>query len=276
MKVLIIGAKGQLGYEFCRIFKNDAISTDADTLDITNKSEIMSAPDCDIIVNCSAYTNVDGAEDDFENAYKVNVEGVENLTELAKMRNIPIVHISTDYVFDGEGSEPYRETDKANPKSVYGKTKFKGEEIVRKYPKHFIVRTAWLYGINGKNFVKTIARAGREKGNLKVVSDQVGSPTNAKDLALQISRLIQTDKFGTYHCTGSGRCSWYEFACEIIKILEIPCKITPCKTEEYPAKAKRPKFSVLDNTKMESVTKSKMPEWNKSLESFLIDYKDKM
>ena len=270
MKVLITGANGQLGYEFSKLLGENAILTDFDNLDITDFCQVQNAPEVDIIINCAAYTNVDGAEDNEKDASAVNVTGPENLTKLAKLRNIPIVHVSTDYVFDGTGEIPYVESDKTNPQSVYGTTKLEGEEKVREYNKHYIVRTAWLYGEKGKNFVKTIARVGREKGQLKVVSDQIGCPTNAKDLAEQILRLIETEKYGTYHCTGSGKCSWYDFACEIISGLEIECEVAPCKTGEFPAKAKRPAFSVLDNSKLEKVTSSKMPYWKESLKEYLL------
>ncbi|MBQ7039943.1 MAG: dTDP-4-dehydrorhamnose reductase [Clostridia bacterium] len=271
MKILITGAKGQLGNEFSKLLGSSAILTDYDNLDITDYEQVKNAPEADIIINCAAYTNVDGAEDDYDGACQLNAKGVENLTKLAEMRNIPIVHVSTDYVFDGEGKKPYTECDATNPKSVYGNTKLEGERIVSAYPKHYIVRTAWLYGEMGKNFVKTIARVGREKGKLKVVSDQFGCPTNAKDLAEQILRLIKTDAYGTYHCTGSGECSWFDFACEIIKLLGIECEVSPCKTGEFPAKAKRPAYSVLDNSKLEKAVGAKMPQWKESLEKYLKD-----
>ena len=267
MKVLLTGADGQLGQAFCTLLGAEAIATDASTLDITKNIDFEAS--FDLIINCAAYTNVDGAEDDFETAFSVNVTGAQNLVNFAKRKNVPLVHVSTDYVFDGMSEKPYTEEDAVCPQSVYGKTKEEGEQIVRTYEKHFIVRTAWLYGKQGKNFVKTIMRVAKEKGELKVVSDQIGCPTNAADLAKQIVRIAQTEAYGTYHCTGSGMCSWYDFACEIVKLLNIPCVVSPCKTGEFPTKAKRPAYSVLDNTKTENLTGEKMPFWKDSLTEFI-------
>lgn len=268
MKMLVTGANGQLGREICKLLGENAIATDLDALDITKPIEFSGA--CDGIINCAAYTNVDGAETDEENAYRLNVLGAQNLAEFAKKRNIPLVHVSTDYVFDGTANTPYTESDAVCPTSVYGKTKEAGEQAVRQYEKHFIVRTAWLYSAHGKNFVKTIMKAAREKGELKVVADQIGCPTNAKDLAKQILKLVQTREYGTYHCTGSGMCSWYDFAKAITEFAEIPCIVNPCKTGEFPTKASRPAYSVLDNSKAEKVTGFKMPDWQDSLKTFLL------
>lgn len=267
IKVLITGADGQLGHAFCAALGENAVATDAYALDITKN--IVFDASFDLIINCAAYTNVDGAEDNYENAYDVNVTGVKNLVEYAKKKDVPLVHISTDYVFNGTSEIPYCETDAVCPESVYGKTKEEGERVVRAYEKHFIVRTAWLYGKHGKNFVKTIMRVAKEKGQLKVVSDQIGCPTNADDLVNQILRIVQTDAYGTYHCTGSGACSWYDFACEIVKLSNIPCVVSPCKTGEFPTKAKRPAYSVLNNTKTENLTGEKMPFWKDSLTKFI-------
>ena len=267
IKVLLTGADGQLGRTISSLLGENAIATDAYTLDIT-KPIVWDEP-FDIIINCAAYTNVDGAEDNPDMAEEINVSGTKNLVEFAKRKNVPLVHISTDYVFDGMSVKPYKETDAVCPQSVYGKTKEAGEQYVRQYEKHFIVRTAWLYGKYGKNFVKTIMHVAKEKGELKVVSDQIGCPTNAEDLAKQILRLVETDAYGTYHCTGSGMCSWYDFACEIIRLSNIPCVVSPCVTGEFPAKAKRPAYSVLDNTKLERVTGAKMPDWKDSIAKFI-------
>ncbi len=267
IKVLLTGADGQLGKAFCDLLGENVIATDADTLDITKPID-FDIP-FDIIINCAAYTNVDGAEDAPDLAEKINVLGAKNLAEFATKKDVPLVHISTDYVFDGTFKTPYTEQDSVCPQSVYGKTKEAGERYVRQHEKHFIVRTAWLYGKHGKNFVKTIMRVAKEKGELKVVCDQIGCPTNAEDLAKQILRLIGTEAYGTYHCTGSGICSWYDFAFEIIKLSGIPCTVSPCKTGEFPAKAKRPAYSVLDNTKLEQITGKKMPCWKDSLAEFI-------
>lgn len=267
IKVLITGADGQLGRTFSALLGENAIITDAYTLDIT-KPIVLDEP-FDIIVNCAAYTNVDGAEDNPDLAEEINVFGTKNLVEFARKKDVPIVHVSTDYVFDGASETPYTEKDLVSPQSVYGKTKEAGERFVRQYEKHYIVRTAWLYSKHGKNFVKTIMRFAKEKGELQVVSDQIGCPTNAEDLTKQIIRLIKTNAYGTYHCTGSGLCSWYDFACEIVRLSDISCVVSPCKTGTFPAKAKRPAYSVLDNTKLEQITGEKMPDWKDSLAKFI-------
>lgn len=271
MKAFITGASGQLGFELAQLLGGNGIAADVADLDITDEHAVFGAPKTDIILNCAAYTNVDGAEENEDAAFAVNCLGAKYLTALAEKQNIPIVHVSTDYVFDGFGRVPYVETDLTNPQTVYGKTKLLGEKEVSAYEKHFIVRTAWLYGRNGKNFVKTIARLAGEREMLTVVSDQMGCPTEAKDLAQHILRLAETEAFGTYHCTGNGACSWYDFACEIVDILKLDCTIQPCSTADYPAKAKRPAYSVLSNEKLKREIAYTMLPWKDRLKEFLTD-----
>lgn len=237
MKILITGASGQLGTEIQRQLKNGGsalgpvperlknatvIATDVAELDITDRDATIAfvrRHQPDTIISCAAFTNVDGCETNPEAAFKVNAIGASNLAQAAERINARLIHVSTDYVFRGEGDKPLDESERVDPKSVYGKTKALGEEYVKNFcHRYFIVRTAWLYGYAGKNFVKTIVNAGKKFGRLEVVSDQLGNPTNAEDLAHHILQLAVSHDYGVYHCTGEGVCSWYEFASEIIRL----------------------------------------------------------
>ena len=246
MKVLVTGAKGMLGQDLCPIFEDEGfevVETDRHNLDITNAEqvkEIMQKEQPDYIIHLAAYTNVDKAEEDIENATKINYAGTENIARAAKEINATMVYISTDYVFDGTKKAPYLPDDIANPQSVYGKTKRMGEEAVMKYcDKYYITRTSWLYGIHGKNFVETMLSL---KGDIKVVDDQIGCPTWTVDLANAILTIIEEEReYGIYHTCGGGFTSWYGFAKEI----GVDCK--PCTTEDFPRPAKRPAYSVMDN-----------------------------
>lgn len=253
-KILVTGATGMLGQDLCPILEDEdfeVIETGSKTLDITDITAIKEFvkkqnPDC--IIHCAAYTNVDGAETDFETAKKINGTGSENLAKVASNMDIPIVYISTDYVFDGEKKEKYETTDKTNPLNNYGKTKLLGELAIQKYcKKYFIVRTSWLYGIHGKNFVETMISLA-EKPEIKVVDDQIGCPTWTVDLANAIVDLIvEEPPYGIYNICGSGQTSWYGFAKEIFKLSNLDVNLKPCKTEEFVRPAKRPKNSVLNN-----------------------------
>ena len=235
MRILISGANGQLGKELTRILntgfaeigeipctlKNaDIINTDVDNLDITNINDVLSFVENErpqVIINCSAFTNVDLCETDKDTAFNVNSLGPRNLAIAAQKVNTKLIHISTDYVFSGDGNEPYCEYDICNPQSIYGKTKYLGEQYVKEFcSKYFIVRTSWLYGYEGNNFVKTIMNLAEQRESIKVVNDQRGNPTNANDLAYHILKLVDSNEYGIYHCTGNGECSWYDFACKII------------------------------------------------------------
>ncbi|MDP4182506.1 MAG: dTDP-4-dehydrorhamnose reductase [Bacillota bacterium] len=277
MKVLLTGCKGQLGLELIRQFsefngKYVYIETDVHNLDITNQemvSELVSREKPDVIINCAAYTNVDGCETDELNAYKVNAVGPRNLSVAANAIGSKIVQISTDYVFDGTGDEPKREYDSLNPQSVYGKSKAFAEAMVRETnPRHFIIRTAWLYG-EGNNFVRTMLKLSKEKDELKVVSDQFGSPTSAKDLADCIIKLINTESYGIYHGTCEGSCSWNEFAKKIFEIKGIDIKVSEITTEELNRPAKRPKYSVLDNFMLKMIGLNDFRNWEDSLKDYL-------
>lgn len=267
MKILITGAKGQLGSELSSIIPN-AVLADREELDITDfevVKQFVNNNKIDTIINCVAYTAVDKAEDDEENAYKVNVLGAENLAKT----NCKLVHISTDYVFDGKNYKPYVEEDKTGPLSVYGKTKLESENVVLKNNKQAIViRTAWLYSTYGNNFVKTMLRLGKEKESLNVVFDQVGTPTYAKDLAEIIKIIIPNISEGTsgiYHFSNEGVCSWYDFATEIMSLSNLNCKVKPILSIEYPTKATRPNYSVLNKNKIKETFNVEIRHWKEAL-----------
>jgi len=253
-KVLVTGAKGMLGQDLCPILEDngyEVVETDVDSLDITNEktvSEVLRKEKPDIVVHCAAYTNVDKAEEDIKTAELINKTGTENLAKICSEIDATLVYISTDYVFAGNGTEPYKTDDKTSPLNNYGLTKWQGEEAVRKYcKKYFITRTSWLYGIHGKNFVETMLSLA-DKPELKVVDDQVGCPTWTVELSNGIVKLLATEQYGTYHVCGSDYTSWYGFAKEIFKLAELKVNLKPCTTEEFPRPAKRPAYSVMDNS----------------------------
>ncbi len=291
MKILITGASGQLGTEIQRQLKNGGsalgpvpdrlknatvISTDVNELDITDRDATIAfvrRHQPDTIISCAAFTNVDGCETNPEAAFKVNAIGASNLAQAAERINARLIHVSTDYVFRGEGNKPLDESERVDPKSVYGKTKALGEEYVKNFcHRYFIVRTAWLYGYAGKNFVKTIVNAGKKFGKLEVVSDQLGNPTNAEDLAHHILQLAVSHDYGVYHCTGEGVCSWYEFASEIIRLSGVDATVAPCTSAEYsakhPAAADRPAWSALENRMLACTVGNHMRDWKVALADF--------
>jgi len=268
--ILITGANGQLGRELSAMLPG-AILTDKDDLDITNESVVKYWVDknhIDTIVNCAAYTAVDKAEDDVKLATKINVDGPRNLAK----SGAKIIHISTDYVFDGKGHKPYQTYDKTNPLSVYGKTKLAGENEVLKWAKNaIIIRTAWLYSPYGNNFVKTMRRLGAEK-TISVVADQIGTPTYAYDLADAIVKILPQmtmQNRGVYHFTNEGVCSWYDFAHEIMKLSNLKCEVIPIPSSAYPTRAKRPFYSVLDKTKIKNTFDIKTRHWSDALRDCL-------
>lgn len=262
MKILVTGANGMLGQDLCPILEDVGafvIETDIDTLDITNSEmvhQVLSDVRPDIVIHCAAYTNVDKAEEDLKTAELINVTGTENIADACGKLGITLVYISTDYVFDGTKTEPYKPNDKTNPVNNYGMTKYEGEEAVRSLcEKYYIARTSWLYGHHGKNFVETMISLA-DKPEIKVVDDQIGCPTWTVELANGILKLL-SKPYGTYHVCGSGSTSWYGFAKEIFEQytslrgddvgMEILSKLQPCTTEEFPRPAKRPKYSVMEN-----------------------------
>jgi dTDP-4-dehydrorhamnose reductase len=288
MKILITGAKGQLGKQITNILRNgqseigklpkeyenvEIIGVDVDVLDITDINAVRSyltdvKPE--IIINCAAYTNVDACESNEDLAFKINALGPRNLAIISNEVNAKVVHVSTDYVFSGEGTVPFKEYDETIPVSVYGKTKLAGEKFVREIAdKYYIIRTAWLYGYEGSNFVYTIIKAGKEKGYLTVVDDQRGNPTNAEDLAHHMLKVAVTEEYGTYHCTGTGECSWYDFASKIIEFSNIDCKVDPVTSNDYVRAAKRPSYSSLDNMMLRVTVGDEMRNWEDALKVFL-------
>lgn len=277
MKVLLTGCRGQLGLELGKQFstigtKYEVIETDVHNLDITNQSQVLNLIETkkpDVIINCAAYTNVDECERDELNAFRVNAIGAQNLSVGACKVGARIVQVSTDYVFDGTGYIPKKEYDLINPQSIYGKSKALGEKLVRETnPRHFIVRTAWLYG-EGSNFVRTMLRLASEKSVLNVVGDQFGSPTSTVDLAKCIIKLMGTENYGTYHATCEGFCSWYSFARKIFELKGMSININTITTEQLDRPAKRPKYSVLDNYMLKLLDLNTFRHWEEALEEYL-------
>jgi len=256
MRILVTGANGMLGQDLCPILEDedfDVIETDVDTLDITNPVNIKEKFDeCepDFVIHCAAYTNVDKAEEDKETAFKINTEGTKNLASECKLRNIPIVYISTDYVFDGTKKGKYLPSDKTCPINVYGESKYQGEEAVKECEKYYITRTSWLYGHHGKNFVETMISL-KDREEIKVVDDQTGCPTWTVELANGIVKLIKENMpYGIYHICGSGKTSWYGFAKKIFELCNLNVNLKPCTTAEFPRAAKRPENSVMENNRI--------------------------
>ena len=253
MKILITGSNGMLGHDLIEVLKDnhELILTTSKTLDITDKNhviEFICENKPDIVINSAAYTNVDGCEENQETAYNINGDGVRNLALGCSEIDCPLVHISTDYVFNGENTRPWVEDDEIGPISIYGKSKLKGEEaILEILDKFFIVRTAWLYGINGGNFPKTMLELAKNHSEITVVYDEVGTPTYTPDLAEAISQLIETDYYGIYHITNSGSCSWCEFARYIFEVAGKNVKVIPVTASEFARPAPRPHYSVLEN-----------------------------
>ena len=292
MKILITGSKGQLGNELQKIIKtgeaeigkvseviknSEVFPLDIDELDITNLENVKNVLNeikPDVVINCAAATNVDGCESNQDLAFKINAIGARNLAMVSEEIGAKVVQVSTDYVFSGVGDTPLTEFDLTAPYSVYGKTKLKGEEYVREFSsKYYIVRTAWLYGYVGKNFVYTMMNLGEQKDSLSVVNDQLGNPTHANDLAYHILKLIETEEYGIYHCTGKGECSWYDFATEIMKLSGRNCKVNPCTSAEYksmyPNSADRPAYSSLDNMMLRCTVGDEMRDWKEALKTFM-------
>lgn len=285
MNVLITGANGQLGLEIADLAPMFSAYTfffaDKNLLNILDFEEVeqyISKNKIDVIVNCAAYTNVDKAEDEPEMADKVNNMAVRNLGLIAKKHNLKLIHISTDYVFDGNSEIPYNETDATNPKNAYGISKLKGENALLEInPKNsMIIRTSWLYSEFGSNFVKIMLRLSKEKEQISVVSDQIGSPTYAKDLALAILKIIpkiKSEDLQIYHYANKGQCSWFDFASAIMKIAQQSCKVLPINTSEFKTKTKRPKFSLMNTEKIQQKFNLEIPNWEDSLNKCILKIK---
>ena len=285
MKVLITGSNGQLGSEVRELAANynklDLVLKNSHDLDICNFDELQNfiiKNNIISVINCAAYTAVDAAEEDEQIAKKVNAEGVSNIVKALQKVNGKLIHISTDYVFNGNHSEPYKESDPVSPIGVYGKTKRAGElAVFNSNIDALVIRTSWLYSAYGNNFVQTMLRLGREKETLDVISDQLGTPTHAKDLAKTCLEILCGDssenisKNGKlYHYSNEGVTSWYDFAKEIMKLGEVHCKVYPIETKDYPTLAKRPQYSVLDKSKIKTDFKLEIPYWKDSLKDCMI------
>jgi len=278
MKVLVLGANGQLGWEFCNFLKDkvELFAFSHSELDILNFEKLVNkflelSPD--VVINCAAYTKVDQAEKEQALAYQINSIGARNASYASFEVNAKIIYFSTDYVFDGTKNSPYNEFDTTNPFSVYGKSKLLGEYYTKEHnPNHLILRISWLYGINGSNFIKTIIRLAKGKGELKVVNDQIGTPTYTLDVVKQTWKLIQEDSVGLYHSANLEQTTWFEFARKIIEKLNLNAKVIPIKTEEFPTLAKRPLFSVLDNYLLKLENKNIMRYWEEAFDDFIDTY----
>jgi dTDP-4-dehydrorhamnose reductase len=282
-QVLITGCKGQLGSEIQRIAPRftdmSFLFTDLEELDITRPADVcnfLELHPVKFLVNCAGYTAVDKAEEEEYMAYLLNAEATESLATISAERSIQLIHISTDYVFDGEKNHPYIEDDRVNPQSVYGKSKLLGEQSLEKAGTGIIIRTSWLYSTFGHNFVKTILRLAGEKDQLNVVFDQTGCPTYANDLAMAILEMIRTEieqnnapRYDVYHYSNRGMCSWYEFATAITAFAGKECKILPVDSKGYVTKAKRPRYSVLSKEKIIRAYDIKVPHWKDSLKACL-------
>lgn len=279
MKVIVTGAGGQLGLDLVSVLEQscEVFALDRKQLDVTNydqSEKIIHSIQPDIIIHCAAYTSVDLAESEEDLAFLINAEGTKNMATIAEAVGAKMCFISTDYVFDGLSAVPYKENDNTNPQSVYGKSKRAGEQFTQEIStKYFIVRTSWVYGQHGNNFVKTMLKLSKEHNQLKVVADQIGSPTYTLDLANFLAKLIVTHKYGIYHATNSGTCSWYEFAKAIFEENDIAVRVNPCHTEEFPRPAPRPKYSVLDHGAIRENGFEDLRHWREALHHFLSQLK---
>jgi dTDP-4-dehydrorhamnose reductase len=276
MLVLVTGVNGQLGFDVVKELKSkghEAVGIGRNELDITDESAVSSyvqnlQPEA--IIHCAAYTNVDAAETDQEGAYKVNALGTKYLAEAARAVDAKMIFVSTDYVFDGAGTEPYEVDHPTDPLGVYGETKLAGEKILQQtLDKFFIVRTAWVYGINGNNFVKTMLKLAQDRDELGVVYDQVGSPTYTVDLAKFLVELVESEKYGVYHASNEGVCSWYEFAVEIFKQAGVDIKVNPLTSDQFPRPAARPKYSVLSKKRIAEQGFTPLRDWKDALQEYL-------
>ena len=276
MRILVTGVKGQLGYDVVNELEkrgHTAIGVDIDEMDITDAEavdRVITEADVEAVIHCAAYTAVDAAEDNLELCRKVNATGTENIAKVCKKLDLKMVYISTDYVFDGEGERPWEPDDRRDPLNAYGIGKYEGELAVEENrEKYFIIRIAWVFGVNGKNFIKTMLKLGETRDEVSVVNDQIGSPTYTYDLARLIVDMVETEKYGRYHATNEGFCSWYEFACEIFRQAGMNVKVNPVTSDEFPAKAKRPHNSRMSKEKLSENGFERLPSWQDALKRYL-------
>lgn len=280
MRVLVTGAKGQLGTDVMAELKSnniEAVGIDREELDIVDAKACEEFFDkanaekrIDAVIHCAAYTAVDKAEDEQELSYNINALGTKNISTACKKFDMKLMYISTDYVFNGQGERPWEPDDEREPLNVYGRTKYEGElfveEITKKY---FIVRIAWVFGIAGNNFIKTMLKLAKERDSLTVVDDQIGSPTYTADLSKLLVSMIQTDKYGRYHATNEGYCSWYEFAKEIFKVAGVTINVAAVDSSAYPAKAKRPANSRMEKKKLDEMGFKRLPSWQDATRRYI-------
>ena len=277
MRVLVTGAKGQLGTDLMNELNRqglEAIGVDIEEMDITDAEScrrVISREKPDAVIHCAAYTAVDAAEDNVELCSRINGQGTRNVAQACRDQGIKLMYISTDYVFDGQGTRPWEPDDPRDPLNVYGETKYQGELAVEELlDQYFTVRIAWVFGLAGKNFIKTMLRLGQERGAVSVVDDQIGSPTYTYDLARLLVDMIQTDRYGRYHATNEGICSWYEFACEIFRQAGMDqVQVTPVSSQQFAAEAKRPSNSRMSKEKLSDNGFVRLPDWKDALGRYL-------
>lgn len=276
MRVFVTGVRGQLGYDVVNELTKrgiEAVGADIDEMDVTDAASVErvireAAPDA--VIHCAAYTAVDAAEENEELCRRVNAEGPGNIAAVCRELDIKMIYISTDYVFSGQGERPWEPEDEKDPQSVYGQTKYEGELAVQKLlDKYFIVRIAWVFGINGKNFVKTMLKLAEDHDTIRVVNDQFGSPTYTYDLARLLVDMVLTEKYGVYHATNEGTCSWFDFACAIFREAGVSVNVVPVTTEEYGAKAKRPANSRMNKDKLTENGFERLPSWQDALHRYV-------
>ena len=276
MKVLVTGVKGQLGHDVVNELEkrgHQAVGVDIEEMDITDEASVNQVirenlPEA--VIHCAAYTAVDAAEDNVELCRRVNGDGTRNIAKVCRDLDIKMMYISTDYVFNGQGTRPWEPDDHREPLNVYGQTKCEGELAVEEnLEKYFIVRIAWVFGVNGKNFIKTMLNLGKTRDTLTVVADQIGSPTYTYDLSRLLVDMIETDKYGRYHATNEGLCSWYEFACEIFRRAGMKVNVLPVESKDYPAKATRPMNSRMSKEKLTENGFKLLPPWQDALSRYL-------
>lgn len=276
MRILVTGVKGQLGYDVMNELAkrgHTGIGVDVEEMDITDAAKVekvIKESDVEAVIHCAAYTAVDAAEDNVEICHKINAQGTENIAKVCKELDLKMIYISTDYVFNGEGTRPWEPDDEREPLNVYGQAKYEGELAVEKYlEKYYIVRIAWVFGVNGKNFIKTMLNLSETHDELSVVNDQIGSPTYTYDLAKLLVDMVETDKYGRYHATNEGLCTWYEFATEIFRQAGKEITVHPVTSEQFPAKAKRPHNSRMNKDKLEANGFDRLPTWQDALNRYL-------
>lgn len=276
MNVLVTGVKGQLGFDVVNELKkrgHTAVGVDIEEMDITEEesvNRVIKEASPDAVIHCAAYTAVDAAEENVELCRRVNALGTEYIARVCKELDIKMMYLSTDYVFNGQGTRPWEPDDEREPLNVYGQTKYEGELAIEKYlTKYFTIRIAWVFGVNGKNFIKTMLNLGKTHDTVSVVNDQIGSPTYTYDLARLMVDMVETERYGRYHATNEGLCSWYEFACEIFKQAGMDVTVLPVSSDQFPSKAVRPKNSRMKKDKLTENGFTPLPSWQDALSRYL-------